>query len=531
MSDGISPGRRAWLIAGGVAAIAGGLALAMFGTAADDNCKAQDAAVRELVDRAARDRITARVDETSDPLTIARWEFVERQLDARAQQWVAANLALCRQGESVGPHRCLDAQRAEWGVLMDTLNNADAAGFAAVTDALASQRPPATCLGAKDEHPRAPNTEPLWAALAEARAHERLGHSKQALEQIDAVHRDARANGTRSLEAAALTRRGALLAALGRHPEARAMLEQGYRLAVEVGDDATAAEAAAGLVARLTTDTPEAQAKQVIGDAEAAAARVDAGAEGRLANHVGTYHYRRHDLSAAQKAFVLALAKLQSNGDCGVDCADALSNLALVARRAGQDDEAHALQLRALETQTEVFGPGHPRLAVAHIALGSDAFLDGDLAKAKSHFRSALDVTRESDEHYNSQAVALAWIARVHWRTGDLDVAHASGKEALRLAESGIQDAEALGGALVMTARSDIEDGRLESAATRLMRVLSLYPERDTSRPRIEAIIRLVEVTAHQGDLQARAQWIAEFDALPRSATRHHEADIEPFRR
>ncbi|HET6581787.1 MAG TPA: serine/threonine-protein kinase, partial [Nannocystaceae bacterium] len=246
-----------------VAAIAG--AVAILGARASV-CSGGAAELAGVWDDTRRDEIRTAMLATGLGYAASSFERVSATLDARAASWIDAHEEACRatrvreeRSEAVLDREmaCLHERRAQMSALVDVLAHADAAAVESSIAAAAGVPGPERCLDlqALDRSlaiPEDPQGAAVVAAirteLARATALERGGDAKGALEIAKEAMTRAEATGFDPIVAEAAERLGAVYERLGDTDDAERELTRAYNLALAIGQDEVAHEAASGMM-------------------------------------------------------------------------------------------------------------------------------------------------------------------------------------------------------------------------------------------------------------------------------------------
>jgi serine/threonine protein kinase/tetratricopeptide (TPR) repeat protein len=284
--------------------------------------------------------------------------------------------------------------------------------------------------------------------------------------------------------------RGRILALRGRHPEARAELEDALTMAREAGDPEREASALLDLGVALHGAGDLAKAEECYEAVLALRVRFEnAPVEARALGNLGAIAHDKHDLSWAYRRYVEAIALVESSGDqrlLGVF----LGNLAVLDRERGDLPMAKRRFVRALEALEQVAD-----IRLSAVALGNLGVLELERNRLEIALgcltRAREMLERVGDTH--SEALALARQAAVLSMLGRLEDAR---KSLFLSSRAAGQNAMARELAAIAEGFLDAEEGRVEDARAKITAACrpsnatpSLIDRSDDAR----ALVRILE--------------------------------------
>ena len=273
--------------------------------------------------------------------------------------------------------------------------------------------------------------------LARAAAVERGGDPKGALEIAKAAMTRAEATGFDPILAESAERLGAVFERLGDTAAAERELTRAYNLALAIGQDEVAHDAASGMMfvvgigrerprdAQPWVDAARAMARRAnLGpvadatlDVNVAGLRMDEGeldeattlARSALAtlqdalddddprllqaySALAMVLARRHELKESRSVFEQALAVAEAQGEGHPEVARTLVNLAVVQQQMGETQAAETSLLRALPVFEAAYGGEHPHVASVLNNLGGLQYEIGEYEAARATHERALAV-------------------------------------------------------------------------------------------------------------------------------------------
>jgi tetratricopeptide (TPR) repeat protein len=409
--------RRAVLgvVAGAVVLMAGAAGwIVLDRSRAQAACEAEGAAIAEVWNDDARERVRAGLTAASPELGASTAERVEPRLDAYASAWQTARTEACVAAtieESVEPSlataatSCLDERLARLGGFVDLLAEARSDDIWDATESASKLPPVDRC---NDEtwlrlRPVLPADPEARQQVEDVRAELQRGLPLSATRPGDAVKwlaatlENTEAVGWPPLVAEAQLDYGGALASAGEYAEAEAMLLDAYLNALAAGDDALAADAAG----RLTTVVGYFLARHDEGlvwgrTGETLSKRignVDSHLQARLLSAIGLVHLERGDFDAALDHHMRSRALWEETvGAQHTAVAREDSNVGLALWRQGRFAEAVEAYEHALVLWEAAVGPQNPAVAVVLNNLGSVAMDRGELDEAEKLLRRALEI-------------------------------------------------------------------------------------------------------------------------------------------
>ncbi|MBK6922541.1 MAG: tetratricopeptide repeat protein [Deltaproteobacteria bacterium] len=396
--------RRRWLAVGGLLALAGGGAAAwrIAHVRALAGCDREGDAIDEHWDDRIRAEVETAMRTTEVPFATPTIAKFSPAIDDYAARWSAARVDACRAGLDgtqppaivAGMRDCLDLEAESLAALLEVAREADRK-FVGKALLLAAELPPVErCqdVGWVVRHAPAERDASDLAIerqLVRVDALQAAGRAEPALAMAEGLLADAEAHGDPALIVRSRARVGALLERVGRHEDAERELTQAVLAAVELGEDAEAADAARRL-------------------AVVVALRLVRPAEGQL--------WARWAESLVER--------LGEEGD--LRGARMHNELGVMARDLGRLDDALAHHTRALAILRERLGPEHPDVALSLNNLGTTLVDLGRLDDALASYEQARAIfVATFGEDHPDVANALSNEAEVYWRRGDLEQAAA----------------------------------------------------------------------------------------------------------
>jgi len=447
--------RRTRLLVG---AGAGVIALATIGTVATLGARAElcTGGADELAgvwDDARRTDVRTGMLATGLGYAQSSFARVQDELDAYAGRWIEVHREAClatrvraERSEAALDREmaCLHERRARLAALVDLLAQADATAVESAVSAAVGLAGPERCtdlqalersVAMPDDPAAADEVAAVRAELARAAALERAGHAKDALDVATAAMTRADATAFEPIVAEAAARLGAVHERLGDFEAAEREFTRAYNLALAVGQDQIAHDAASGLMyivgihrrrpadAQPWIDAARAMARRAsLGpvadatlDVNVAGLRMDQGeldealalARSALAalqdalddddprlleaySVLAMTLARRHELAESRRVFEQALAVAEAHGEGHPEIARTLVNLAVVQQQLGETEAAEASLTRALPVFEAAYGPEHPHVAAVLNNLGGLQYETGDHESARDTHQRAL---------------------------------------------------------------------------------------------------------------------------------------------
>ncbi|HWB74436.1 MAG TPA: protein kinase, partial [Nannocystaceae bacterium] len=384
--------RRRWLIGGGIVALTATLGVAFgsrLATPLSPSCG--EAAVLRVWDEARANELGDAFARTGSPIHEQAATEVRARLDAWSSEWITQRLEACHaaQGGVQTPlvlerrNACLDRRLAELAVAVDALRIADRDTVAHAIDLVADLRPLATCtdvdrllaaVAPPDDPVLAEEVERAHADLDRANAAAKLGRTLEARARAEEVRdRDAAARFPQ-LRAEASLLLGTILGQAHEYTDSELALEQAFRDALSVGDDALVADATRELVcSAAAVDGGSDRARRWVPIAESAADRVAKPEHERIDLRYceALMHHRagEYELADLRLREAIALADRAPPGSLVPGLLHDLRGLVLQNR--AHADEARREHELAFELIAAARGPTHPAAVVARSHLGS----------------------------------------------------------------------------------------------------------------------------------------------------------------
>ncbi len=497
-----------------------------------------------------REQLRAALLATGVPYAAMTFDHLAPTLDRFTDAWEGARTQLCLR-EAV--EESLDAATAERGrdclleakwsleALLAVLAEGDPGSVQPAVNAAARLPIAATCLDPTwlAHRARMPQDEAALAEVAEgrgglerARAMAAAGRYEEGATHAQVLVERADATGWRPLSAHTRVLAGELADRAGEAGVAEKLLEDGLHLAVELGEDGVAADAATSLA-------------DVVGDN---LARFDEGLRwGRLAGDLirrldqqnssrdarlgaalaGVYEARGDYRSAEPHAARTLMLWEQLLGVDNPSVALATNNLAIVLYNLGRTAEARQMFERSLALTERALGPAHPNVAAMLNNLGNIHLVEDDLTGAQALLARAMQIREASlGAEHPSLAISLLNLAGVELTRGDLDAAARHSARASALYERGVGPehpdfaAAIENTALILRARGELDEAlavQLRSLAIRERRLGREHHDRATG------LHNLGDIRRSRGELAEAERCYAEAIALYEQA--HGAAD------
>jgi tetratricopeptide (TPR) repeat protein len=226
----------------------------------------------------------------------------------------------------------------------------------------------------------------------------------------------------------------------------------------------------------------------------------------RLRAHVLEWRsrcYRRQrDYEAAREDIELALELAQGLGDAAT-VAHVYFQASLVADRQGQYVRARSYAERAKAIYEEI----SDRQSVGRLLnnLGGLTFLLGKPQAAKKYLKSAFAQALEVGSTGDA-AQAIASLAQVHLRTGEIQLAEEQARHALRLLDGRIDFLDEIGSTQLVLGRALMEQERFEEAEEALALAEASFEQLSSDSHRASAWLAQGDLAARRGDDRAAAR-------------------------
>jgi len=538
--------RRRRLIAAGAVvglglAAAGGLWLHRHN--AEQACFEQAASVQELWNDEARAALLRSLEDTGSLYAQLAYEQAELELDSFAEAWHAARLDVClaELDERVPPDQvraavaCLDQQVAALDAQAALLPEITRDYIYSSNVALRRSRRPAACLDYElVARQVTPSQTALDAELEARRLYWRgtILEKRTKWDEATALYVQARdlaeQAGTTATLAAAHRGLGTVANAKGDYVRAREELEHAFELAVGVGADDEAGDAARTLTTLVGFRMGRAHAGLAWGALaetyfDLAGIPDDALRRAWLLEDVGVVEQQLDPESAVLKLERAHAMTLEVLGEGHPEPARVLNNLANALLETSRFDEAQVAYEKVIARQRLLFGPRHPYVADATYNLGLALRLQGELDQAEVYFDSALELRREVlPADHPALAVSYIGIAQLEAERRNFDVMI----EATEKADSILaKRPSTMRRAIMLTiAAQGLMDDRPTLArryAERAIEISSALDPTGASAPATDMRAVLALVLAAQGEV-AEAREVAQRtldDAVARGAT------------
>jgi len=419
-ADPAAARRRRWGMAGlvlatGLAAAGGGLAVAELRAQAAAVCTGARERLADVWDEASAERVRAGLTATGVSYAADVATQVQRRLASYADAWVAAHVDACEthqrgeQSDALYDLRmsCLDERRTALDALVEVLTTADAAVVERAVQAadrlpLLARCDEARALLSRSPPPEDPAVaravEALGSRLARPRAMFEVGQYAAARTEVAALRGELEGLGHAATLAAALHLEGLVEDALGEFAASEATLLRAAAAADAGGDDDLRALALGDLAraiglrqARFAEGARQLElARGVVrrlGDGGAAAAA--------LAIRAAEILLQQGDFAAAEPNIAAAIelqAKLHGEGSTVFAAAvNAAADLQFLRGRYG---EALAEYRRVESILRAAYGPGHPLLGKVLNNIGATQFSQFEYAAAEATYTSVLEILR-----------------------------------------------------------------------------------------------------------------------------------------
>jgi tetratricopeptide (TPR) repeat protein/predicted Ser/Thr protein kinase len=420
-------------------------------------------------------------------------------LDTYARDWVEARRRTClahaQEGDAttrveLATAQCLDTRKDALEVLVEILDGADDRIVARAVGSATGLPKVAQCedvawLLARDSTPNDTATRQevakLRPRLTRAWTFESAGRIEEAYETATALLPRAKATGYLPFVAEVHAQIGTIEARRGHPPQSRAALEEAYYVAIEAGDDQTAADAASELVWTVGYELEEydralewsrvAQALLLsVGEPEGVRMASLLDTTGCVRDIMGDAEGSARDLERALQLREAALGP--KHPLVGVTVA----NLGLAYSSLGRMDVAMEYKVRALELAEEIHGPTHPDTANSLNAIAVQLLESGDIEGALPKFQRTLEIRVEvlGPDHPHT-AMVRGNIANAMQKQGRYDEAIASQREVLRVYEKVYGPAHPqTSSGLLNLGSVEIDMGRFSDARQHLQRTLDI---------------------------------------------------------
>jgi tetratricopeptide (TPR) repeat protein len=363
--------RRFGMVAGLLAVAALTTALAFGTNRAEAPCRGAAPKMAEVWSPEAASGVRSAFERSSRSYASSTADHVIDSIDGFAGQWKQIHREVCeathvRKERSVElmdrQMLCLEQSRTALRELVSVMREADAKVVDEAVTATDGLPELAACADIEEiskgvlppSTQTAPRVAQLRDELAVVRAQRSTGHAERALELLGKI-----SGALAGVEYTPLSAEVALEEAkahldAGHYPESASAFERAYELAVEVGYESVAAEAASELI------------------------------------YVAGYRLARHQAAATWVVNARAWAKrLDAEGPVR---AHMLHNYGVLLDSEGRDEEAEPIYREALEIRRKSYGEAHPLVAKSTHNLGNIYLSRGDYDEAVAHYARARDI-------------------------------------------------------------------------------------------------------------------------------------------
>jgi len=494
--------RRRWPLGVAVGLTMVGIGLGQW-AAVERRCEGGPAQLDGVWDAARRQQVSNALLGTGVAYASDTWARVEQRLDEYAQGWIAKHTEVCeatsvRQEQSAETMElrmaCLRERRLELRQVVEVLAEADPTRVENATKLVASLPGLGRCddvqaltaaLPPPDDPEVAARVNAVRERLERAHALGEVGELKAELSEVEAATTEAEGLEYPPLLAEALLARGKARALAAQYVQARADLEQAYRLAVEHGHARVELDAAGRLIrvvglhqeqheqglqwsitalalARARPLEPELEASvlgnigivlseqgnfdEALGNYQRALAIFERALDPsppdltRLLNDIGMLLLDQGKLDEALAYFERALTNAEhALGPTHPVVAAPLNNICAIRAQRGELDEALACMRRSLSIKEGAYGPSHPKLATTLENLGIVLMRQGKLDEALDYQRRALAIREAAlDPRHTELASSLQNMGQVLSSMGELDEALGYQRRALAIVEAAL---------------------------------------------------------------------------------------------
>ncbi|MCH9686864.1 MAG: tetratricopeptide repeat protein [Deltaproteobacteria bacterium] len=409
--------RRRRIAAAVVIAMAGGIG----GFALQRAHRCDDAAddLAPVWNESRRSTIAAAFADTQLPMAADGWQRLQTQTDTYADAWSQLATQQCRAARidatlPAAEHRvqqsCLDARLARVDAMLDVFEHPDRDRVFGAASAVGSLPPLQTCLDPR----QTAHHDPAHAHSSRALAYERglvdVGRVAEARPGLEALIAQAQADGTPFIEASARVTLGLALERLDEPDAAARSYERAYWLALEHGDDLTAAAASRSLVGLSASHGHIAEAEAWAPYAQLLTRRAGSGPDERssLASSMAQLAIESGDRAAAEPHAREALAlAIEAWGPGHPRLAAAQQNLAIILRFGGKLEESLTLTQQAHRIRTAALGPRHPDTARTAENVGASLGQLHRHEEALQYFEEALDIYSITFGRTNANAARM----------------------------------------------------------------------------------------------------------------------------
>lgn len=409
--------RRRRLIAAAAGAALLGTACAIFvawpSTEAADTCPVPVEEIATVWGSSQAATLRSAFAATGHPNAAFAASDVIQRLDRYRAAWLDARVSACRDTQVKGRQSalmldvrvaCLDDRVRQLAALVQVLvTGVDRATVDKASIATSSLDRIDSCADISKLANRPPlPTDPderhriatLKQKLTTVHALAKIGRSKMALEQAEALEHEAASITYTPVRGELALARGDLLDIAGRTNDAEAALHDALHFAAKANDDQLVAQATVALVSVVGYyggRPAEGLAIAAIAEGLVERAGGDDDLAGTLNISLGTVRIQSGRNEEARSAFERAAAAYSRAGDRD-GLATAKNNEASALQRLNRLPEAEELVGEALKVREEVLGPQHPRVGTTLLVRGDIRSARGAHDGALEDYRRALDI-------------------------------------------------------------------------------------------------------------------------------------------
>ncbi len=529
--DRIRGQRRRWSLAMGATAVlaATSTAWAVRAPHAEDACTDPQSALDGAWDDDRRRRIRDAFEEVPRPYTAATLASVERELDGYGARWRAGFSALCEPPVGDRPttaslggdprllelaRYCMMQRRTELQALVESLAEADTATVEHAVTIVGRLRPVDSCtnpatLRMAEQLPGDPvrreAVEQAYAELIRVGALRIAGHEAAAVALAESVRDQAQALDYPPLEAEVLRHLAQARIDAGDQRRGLQLLRDAIAAGIRTNNHRSAARSWMELLFE-TTRTGEGPAvafelESVVDQA------VERTGDDALAlpwlNNLGGAYLTSGDVDNGERVLRQAEALLDTQPDPRGHLR-VLGNLATIPLRRLQWSEAEERLLEVLALQEQLYGPGHPDLALTLQNLGWSALQRGEATAAIDYAERLVAVLDPIWGDHPSVARGLALVAEGLYMQGDVAGARAKAEMSLAMLERLGGQRDAARPALHLLADLEQSSGRYEAARRYRLEIQALeerargpeHPDNWVSRAHLSTLDALTGRTA-----------------------------------
>ncbi len=529
--------RRATAAAVVLGVFGGGFALAQLGSAASDACPDGEQLLAGVWDDERREAVATGLRGSDSPFAEQTERRLLPALDEYARGWAASRTAAC---EGLRSHQisdllherqvaCLDRAKAAMAALVEAVEGVDesvvdhAMAAASGLPVVSRCEDPAVVLAELEPAPEAvaEEVESLRQQLSRTRTLEDLGRTEDGRAMATSVVERADALDYAPLRAEALVRRGSIEVTMADGEAADASLDRALWLAVEIGHDAVAAEAAARrLFVRSELLRRPQEARAEVPWARALVARTGDGAlEGLVLNNSATISIRQGLTDEAVQLLDEAIeVKQAALGHDHPEVGLSLFNLGYTHYTRATPTPAVAALSQAAAIFEAKLGPWHPFRAQASTVLTGVLIELGRYGQAHAELDTLARIERQNPAAARTLGVDLAYerakLASAQRRWSE---AQSIGREALDQARAVYGDDPArLADVRWLVARAVQGQGRVDEAEALMRRTIDSLDggENGPSKELITTWVELGEMRLDRGDGPSAEQALVKAQQL-----------------